>query len=333
MSKTSLVTGSTGFIGSSLCRGLLAAGYRVRAFHRPSSSLKLIEDLDVEHATGDVTQPETLIEAMEGVDFVFHAASKVDYWREPDGMYAVTVGGTRNVLSAALDKGVQRLVYTSSVASLGVPEVKPAKGQPPYLINENHVWNYPPKLWRYGHAKYRAEMEIQTAVARGLDVVIVNPSMVLGPGDINQISGQMVILISKGFVKFGIPGGMNAIHIDDAVRGHLLALERGRRGERYILGGENDTFLRFMQTTAEVVGVKPPKHVIPTWVLRPIAAPLDLLCRFTPMPFNGDLLRFCSQQMYYDTSKAKEVLGFEPHFSFRQALQATYEWYKQQGVV
>jgi dihydroflavonol-4-reductase len=333
MSKVALVTGSTGFIGSNLCRGLLAAGYQVHAFHRPTSSLELIEDLDVEHATGDITQPETLVEAMDGVDFVFHAASKVDYWREPDGMFAVTVGGTRNVLSAALEAGVERLVYTSSVASLGVPEVKPAKGKPPYLINENHTWNYRPELWRYGHAKYQAEMEVQKAVARGLDVVIANPSMVLGPGDINQISGQMVILISKGFVKFAIPGGINGIHIDDAVRGHLLALERGRMGERYILGGENNTFLSFMQTTAEVVGANPPQHVIPAWVLRPMAAPLDLLCRFIPMPFNGDLLRFCSQMMYYDTRKGKEVLGFEPEYSFRQALQATYEWYKEQGVV
>jgi dihydroflavonol-4-reductase len=333
MSKKILVTGSTGFVGSNLCRALLDAGYQVRAFHRPSSSLNLIEGLDLEYASGDITQPKTLVEAMHGVDFVFHTASKVDYWREPDGMYSVTVGGTRNVLQAALESDVERVVYTSSVASLGVPEVKGVKGKPPLLMNENNVWNYRPEWWRYGHVKHLAELEIQKAVAQGLDVVIVNPSMVLGPGDVNRISGEIVILVAKGIVKFGISGGMNAIHIDDAVRGHILALERGHRGERYILGGENDTFLSFMQTTADVVGVRPPKHVIPGWVLRLMAGPLDVLCRFVPMPFNGDLLRFCSQLMYYDTRKAEDVLGFKAEYPFRDALQSAYDWYKSQGMV
>jgi dihydroflavonol-4-reductase len=333
MSKNILVTGSTGFVGSNLCRALLDAHYHVRAFHRPTSSLKLIEDLDVEYASGDITQPETLVKAMDGVDFVFHTASKVDYWREPDGVYSITVGGTRNVLQAALDAGVERVVYTSSVASLGVPEGVGVKNQTPLLMNENNVWNYRPEWWRYGHVKHLAELEVQKAVARGLDVVIVNPSMVMGPGDVNRISGEMVILVAKGVVWFGISGGMNAIHIDDAVRGHLLALEHGHRGERYILGGENETFLSFMQTTAEVVGVRPPKYVIPSWILRSMAAPLDLLCRFFPMPFNGDLLRFCSQPMYYDTRKAEEVLGFKAVHSFRDALQAAYDWYKAEGMV
>jgi len=333
MSKLALVTGSTGFVGSSLCRALLDNGYDLRAFHRTSSSLILIQDLDVEHAVGDVTQPDTLVEAMEGVDVVFHAASKVDYWREPDGLYHVTVGGTRNVLQAALEAGVERVVYTSSVGSLGVPDIKGRVGHDPILINENNVWNYRPEWWRYGHAKHMAENEVQKAVAQGLDAVIVNPSMILGQGDINRISGEIVIMMAKGVVLFAIPGGINAVHIDDVIRGHLLALENGSRGERYILGGENDTFLTFMQTTAEIVGVRPPQRVIPPWVLLPLAGPLDLLCRFLPMPFNGDLLRFCSRYMYYDTRKAEDVLGFKAQYSFRDALQSTYEWYKSQGMI
>ena len=289
MTQTVLVTGATGFIGSNLCRGLLDAGYDVRIFRRPTSSLRLIDDLDVDHVLGDINEPKTLVEAMRGVEAVFHTASKVDYWRGSNGMYPSTVGGTRNVLAVALDAGVQRVVYTSSVASLGVPDVKAVGGQFPLLMNETHAWNYRPEWWRYGHAKHMAEMEVQKAVAKGLDVVIVNPSMVLGPRDVNRISGEIVVLVARGIVRLGIPGGMNAIHIKDAVRGHLLALERGRRGERYILGGENNTFLKFIQVTAEVVGVKPPKYAIPSWILRPLASPLDLLCRFVPMPFNGDL--------------------------------------------
>jgi len=197
-----LVTGSTGFIGSHLCRTLLDAGYRVRAFHRAPSSLQLIADLDVEHAVGDLTQPDTLAKAMPGIAVVFHAASQVDYWRRPNRMYPVTVGGTRNVLQAALDARVQRVVYTSSVAALGMPDLTG------FLIDETHVWNYKPKLWRYGHAKHLAEKEVQNAVAQGLDVVIVNPAMVLGPGDANRISGEVVIQVANGIVKFGLPGGI-----------------------------------------------------------------------------------------------------------------------------
>ncbi len=333
MPKTALVTGSTGFIGSNLCRSLLEAGYQVRAFHRLTSSLRLIQDLDVDHALGDITQPGTIAAAMKGLDVVFHAASKVDYWRGSVGMYLVTVGGTQNVLRAALDAGVQRVVYTSSAASLGIPVFTSRNDHSPLLMNENHVWNCRLEWWQYGHAKYLAEMEIQKAVARGLDAVIVNPSMVLGPGDINRISGEIVVQVAPGIIRFGIPGGMNAIHIDDVVRGHLLALERGRTGERYILGGGNHTYLDFIQTTARIVGVRPPQHNIPAGLLRPAAGPLDLLCRLVPMPFNGDVLRFSGRYLYYDTKKAQQELGLTGLHSVQTALQDTYDWYRVQGMV
>ena len=333
MPKTALVTGANGFIGSNLCRGLLKAGYEVRAFHRSTSDLQLLTGLGVSHALGDVTQTDTLNAAIAGVDVVFHTASKGDYWRGPDGMYPVTVGGTRNVVRAALEAGVQRLVYTSSVAALGIPDPVHACVHNPPLMNENHVWNCRPSWWRYGHAKHMAEKEIQKGVARGLDAVIVNPSMILGPGDINRISGEIVIQVSRGIVQYGITGGMNAIHIHDAVRGHILALERGRMGERYILGGENDTYLHFIQTTAEIIGVRPPKHIISAGVLRPFAGPLDLLCRLIPMPFNGDLLRFSGRYLYYNNQKAQQVLGLTTLKSVRLALQDTYEWYREQGMV
>ncbi len=306
----------------------------MRALHRPSSSLTLLQGLDVERFMGDVTQPETLYPAMRGVDLVFHTASRVDYWRGVDGMYQVTVDGTWNVLQAALEVGVRRVVHTSSVAALGVPAPPHNKRsvQPTHL-NENHVWNYKPRWWRYGHAKYLAEQKVQWAVARGLDVVIVNPAMILGPGDVNRISGELVILISRGVVPFGIAGGMNAIHVDDVARGHLLAMEFGSTGERYILGGENLTYLEMFQLTAEIVGVKPPTVVIPAGVLRPFAGLLDFLCHFYPLPFNGDLLRFAGQFMYYDTSKAQRVLGLKGLKAVRTAIQETWDWYCEQGMV
>jgi dihydroflavonol-4-reductase len=333
MPNIALVTGSTGFIGSNLCRALVESGYRVRAFHRPTSSQNLIQDLDVDHTLGDITQPETITAAMKGVDVVFHTASKVDYWRGPEGMYKVTVDGTGNLLQAALDAGVERVVYTSSIAAFGLPASIPKNDHPALLMNENNTWNYRPELWRYGHAKHLAEMEIQKAVARGLDCVIVNPSMVLGPGDINRISGEIVIQMARGIVRFGIPGGMNAIHIEDVVRGHLLALEHGRRGERYILGGSNHTYLDFIQTTARIVGVRQPQVIIPSWLLRPAAGPLDLLCRLFPLPINGDLLRFSGHFLYYDTKKAQQELGLTGLHSVKTALQDTYDWYRAQGMI
>jgi dihydroflavonol-4-reductase len=333
MPKTALITGSTGFIGSRLCRELLAAGYQVRAFHRPNSSLTLLQGLDVEYALGDITQPATLATAMIDIDVVFHTASKVDYWRGEGGLYPVTVGGTRNVLHAALEANVHRVVYTSSSAALGLTRYIPPSNIPPPLINETHVWNLPPRTWRYGHAKYLAEMEIQKAVARGLDCVIVNPTMVLGPGDINRISGEIIVQAVGGLVLFWTSGGLNAIHINDVVRGHLLALERGQMGERYILGGENHTFKDFFQTVTGIVGVRPPQFFIPAWLLRPAAGPLDLLSRLFPLPFNGNILRFSGHFLYYDTRKAQQELGLTGLRSVQTALQDTYDWYRDQGMI
>jgi dihydroflavonol-4-reductase len=155
----------------------------------------------------------------------------------------------------------------------------------------------------------------------------------LGPGDIHRISGEIVVQVARGIVRFGIPGGMNAIHIDDVAHGQLLALEHGHTGERYILGGENDTFLHFIQKTAQVVGRRPPTLIIPGWVLRPLASPLDLLCRFIPMPINGDLLHFSSRHLYYDTTKAQQELGFVAQRSVQEALQDAYNWYKNAGII
>jgi dihydroflavonol-4-reductase len=333
MPKTALITGSTGFIGSQLCRELLAAGYQVRAFHRPTSSLTLLQGLDVDHALGDITQPATLATAMKGIDVVFHTASKVDYWRGEGGLYPVTVGGTCNVLQAALEAKVHRVVYTSSAAALGITGYAPPNNLPPLLMNETHVWNLPPRSWRYGHAKYLAEMEVQKAVARGLDCVIVNPTMVLGPGDINRISGEIIVQAVRGLVRFWTSGGLNAIHIDDVVRGHILALERGQMGERYILGGENQTFIDFFQTVTKIVGARPPQFFIPAWLLRPAAGPLDLLCHVFPLPFNGNILRFSGHFLYYDTNKAQQELGLIELRSVRTALQDTYDWYRARGMI
>ena len=333
---TYLVTGSTGFIGSQICRALVADGRPVRAFHRSSSPLIGLEGLVVEHAIGDITQPETLAAAMQGVDYVFHTAAQLGQVDDPEQMYAVTVAGTRNVLQAAAMANVQRVVHTSSVAALGVPSW--AESHPPTetgkpsvlpLINERHTWNYRPEWWRYGHAKYLAELEVQRAVAEGLDVVIVNPAVVIGAGDLHRVSGNIILHVARRHVPVTVPGGLNVVHIDDVVRGHLAALTRGRTGERYILGGENLSHTSFLKMIAEVTGVAPPRLTLPANLVRSLAGPLALIERWLPLPVNGETLRQAGYFFYYDTAKATHALSLPAPLPARQAIAEAYAWYQK----
>jgi dihydroflavonol-4-reductase len=334
-----LVTGSTGFIGSQLCRALVAEGHHVRAFHRPGSPLAGLSGVDVEHAVGDITQPETLAPVMQGTEVIFHAAAFVGSARDPRKAYAATVGGTRNVLQAAREAGVRRVIHTSSVAALGVPKesitaasLKHSTASFP-IIDERHTWNYRPDWWQYGHAKYLAEMEVQRAVAEGQDVVILNPAVVIGAGDLNRISGDIIMHVAQGHVRVAVPGGLNAIYIGDVVRSHLAAVTRGRTGERYILGGENLTHLRFLQIVAEVTGAKPPLFTLPLRLARALAGPISVAGNVLPLPISKDALRRVGYYFYYDTLKARVELGLADTLPVRMAVAEAYAWYKELGMV
>jgi dihydroflavonol-4-reductase len=314
-----------------LCRALVADGHQVCAFHRPNSPTLGLQGIHVEHAIGDITSPETLVEAMQGIEVVFHAAAMLGARSNRRGMYAVTVDGTHNVLEAARAAGVRRVVHTSSVAALGVP--LESRGSPQFLMDENHTWNYPPDRWIYGHAKYMAEMEVQRFVARGLDAVIVNPAVVLGAGDLNRISGNTVIYVSRGFLKVAPPGGSNVVHIADVVAGHLAALKLGRSGERYILGGENISHRRLIETIAEVAGVGKPWVNLPAWLVRSLARPIAGASGFLKLPVNSEALQKVGHYFYYDTGKARSELNLPEPRSVRQAVEDTYQWYRKQGVI
>jgi dihydroflavonol-4-reductase len=316
-----LVTGSTGFIGSNLCRALVQAGHRVRAFHRPGSTLRMLEGLDVEHAAGDLSNAESLGAAVEGMEAVFHAAAFMG-GRQPGKQYAVTVEGTRRLARAALEAGVKRLVHTSSVAALGVPE--PDQMEP---FNESHTWNYRAERYPYGYAKYQAELEIQKAVAQGLDAVIVNPSMVFGAGDIYRQSSSIVRSVAQRKLPASVEGGINVVHIADVVAGHLAALERGQTGERYILGGENLSFLEFIQLIARAAGVPAPTLVFPGGLLRLLAGPVGLFESFLNLPIPTDLFHLAGRYFYYDTQKAHTQLGLPPHRPAEEAVRAALEWF------
>jgi dihydroflavonol-4-reductase len=324
-----LVTGSTGFIGGALCRALVAQGHTVRAFHRSTSSLSLLEGLPVEHATGDLTQPATLEAAMQGIEVVFHTAAMLGHMHDPGRMYAITVEGTRFVLQAALKARVRRVVHTSSVAALGVPERGPG-GIPadPPLLDEAHSWNYIPGRWPYGYAKNLAEQEVQKAVAQGLDVVIVNPAVVIGPGDIYRLSDSIVVNVARRRFPVAAQGGMNVVHIDDVVAGHLAALERSRTGERTILGGENISLLAFLALTASVTGAPPPRGVLPMWVIRPLAWAARLASTFINLPVDTSLLNLAGYYFYYDLTKSQRDLGLPAPRPARMAVEDAWAWFK-----
>jgi dihydroflavonol-4-reductase len=321
-----LVTGSTGFIGSSLCRALLERGHAVRAFHRPSSKLRLLDGLEVEHATGDLTQPETLEAAVQGVEVVFHAAAWMGGSEQNGRQYAITVEGTRSLLQEAQRASVRRVVHTSSVAALGVPEENQGT---PALMDENHTWNYRPDLHPYGYAKYLAELEVQKAVSRGIDAVIVNPTLVFGRGDLYRQSSSIVTQVAERRLPVGVSGGLNCVHIDDVIEGHIAAMELGRTGERYILGGENLTFMEMLQTIASVTGAPAPDRALPTGLLHALSRPAHLFQSFVHLPVSADLLQLAGRFFYYDTRKAGEALGLTVRRGARQAFQEAYEWFSQ----
>lgn len=327
-----LVTGSTGFIGAHLCRALAARGDEVRAFHRPTSRLTLLEDLPVEHFTGDLGQPETIRAAMQGVQVVFHAAAQLG-GHEPGRMYTVTVEGTRAVMRAALEAGVERVVHTSSIAALGVPESGPAGGRLPALLSESHTWNYAPERWPYGYAKYLAELEVQSAVAAGLDAVIVNPSMVIGPGDIYRQTSSLVVQVARGRLPALVEGGANWVHVADVVDGHLAALARGRRGERYILGGENMTHTAVVAKMAAAAGVIAPILVLPGGVMRLLARLARPLQAFLSLPVELSLLNLAGKFFYCDPRKTQSELGLIRPRPVDEAVRAAYEWFVGVGAI
>lgn len=318
-----LVTGSTGFIGSSLCRGLVEAGHQVRAFHRNSSTLRLLDGLAVEHATGDLTQPDTLQAAMQDVEVVFHAAAWMGS-SEPGRLYAVTVEGTREALAAARKSGVRRVVLTSSVAALGVPELGV-----PSLLNENHTWNLRPDYYPYGYAKYLAELEGQKAVALGQDVVTVNPSLVFGRGDLYRQSHSIVMQVAQRKVGVAIEGGVNVVHIDDVVAGHLAALERGQTGERYILAGENMSYLTLLQRIAAVVGAPAPNLVLPAGLVRTLGGLARLFKNYLDLPVSPEYFHLAGYYFYFDSRKAQEALGLPPPRPAEEAIAEAYAWFRQ----
>jgi len=328
-----LVTGSTGFIGAQLCHALVERGDEVCAFHRPTSNMTLLEGLPVEHVLGDLTRAETLQSACRGVDAVFHTAALLGGRVQPGRMYTIIVEGTRAVVQAALQAGVGRFVYTSSVAALGVPESIPSADIPFPLLDEAHTWNFRPNDWPYGYAKYLAELEIQKGVAHGLDAVIVNPGYVIGAGDIYRQVSSIIVQVARRRVPVLTEGGLNVVHVADVVAGHLAALELGQRGERYILGGQNLSHQTLVQKIAEAAGVHPPVTVLPADLVRSLAGIYNLLQAFVDLPISASEMHLAGYHFYYDTHKARTRLQLPNSRPVDEAIREALAWFAQAGAI
>ncbi len=317
-----LITGGTGFLGANLADGLLQQGWQVRILRRTTSPLDAVKDLQVEHAIGDVTDCDSLLAAMKDIDIVFNVAAISAYWRnKPDLIYKVNVDGARNVFEAAQRSNVRRVVHTSSAAAVGI-----VKGR---LATEADGLNLPPKRFAYGHSKWLAEQIVRERVKAGQDIAMVNPTGIIGARDINWISGSILHEAAFGRIPVYPQGGVNFVAVQDVVAGHIAAVEKGRSGERYILGGENLTNRQTIEMACEITGVKKPRFTQPKWTIPGVALFLDMVSAIVgpKLPLSGEQMRLTNEFIWFDSAKAQRELGL-PHTPVRQAMQECYDWYK-----
>ena len=322
-----LVTGGTGFLGANLAEGLLKQGWTVRILRRKTSPLDAIKFLDVEHAIGDVLNLDSLIAAMKQIDVVFNVAAISSYWRNTaDLVYKVNVDGARHVFEAARRSNVKRVVHTSSAAAIGL-----TKGR---LAAEADPFNLPPERFVYGHSKWLAEQIVHERVAAGQDITMVNPTGIIGPRDINWISGSILREAARHRVPVLPQGGVNFVAVQDVVAGHIAAVDKGKPGERYILGGENLLNRDTIVMACEIVGVRPPRFVQPRWSIPMATFVLDLIAAIIGprLPLSGEQMRLTAEYIWFDSSKAQRELDL-PHTPVRQALQECYNWYKANGYL
>jgi dihydroflavonol-4-reductase len=266
---------------------------------------------------------------MEGCDAVFHAAGvTADYWQQDrERLLRVNVQGTHYVVQAALQTGVSRLVFTSSQAALGLPEDG-------VVMDESHTYNLAPHVYPYGYSKALAEQEVQKGVAQGLDAIIVNPSVVLGPRDANLQNSRIILEVQRGLIPLVPPGGLNIVDAVDLGRGHVLALHRGRTGHRYLMAGHNIANLTLAQEIARVLDTRPPRGTIPRPLIRPLAWILDGANRLSPhpLPLSGDVLRMGSRYTYASNQKAVRELGFSVT-PLSDTAERAVAWLRGQGYL
>ncbi len=325
-----LITGASGFVGSAVLRALGGRGLALRALVRPSSPRGNLAGLDCEIVEGDMRHTADMCRALDGVRFVFHVAADYRLWaRDPHDIIRANLEGTRTVMEAALSRKVERIVYTSSVATLRASD-------DPVAIDETAPLAAGEGIGAYKDSKVVAERLVERLVAeRGLPAVIVMPSTPIGPRDIKPTpTGRIVIEAAMGRIPAFVDTGLNLVHVDDVAAGHLLALERGRVGERYILGGQDASLRDMLAVIARLTGRKAPTVGLPRAPLYPLAWAAETVAQVTGKePFvTRDALRMASHHMFFSSAKAQRELSYQAR-PYEQALVDALAWFRAAGYL
>ncbi len=325
---TTLVTGATGFVGNHVARQLVAAGHSVRVLVRPTSRVESLDGLPLERVAGDLRDVLSLGRAMKGVQQVFHVAADYRLWtRNPDEIYESNVGGTQRLFEVAGQSGVKRIVYTSTVATIAVPSHNGT------LPNEETHATIEQMIGHYKRSKFLAEAEAMKAAAAGLPVVIVNPTAPVGPGDWKPTpTGKIVVDFLSGKMPAYVDTGLNLVAVEDVAAGHLLAAEKGRVGERYILGARNMTLKEILEVVATMIGRPAPRVRLPHAVALAAGYADEWFSRIAGreprIPLEG--VRMSRHRMFVESHKAERELGYRPG-SVEEALERAVRWYEKHG--
>jgi len=328
------VTGATGFLGNHVARALAAEGAELRLLVRPSSDLHNIENLSAERVTGDLRDPASIEKALSGCEVVFHVAADYRLWvRNPEQMYRSNVEGTRRLLEAARRQGVRRVVYTSSVATMGFASNGRASE---HVTDEESPVSLDDMIGHYKRSKFMAERVAVDAAKSGLDVVIVNPTTPVGERDVKPTpTGRIVLDFLKGKFPAYVETGLNLVDATECARGHIQALEKGKTGERYILGGENLTLKQILDRLAAITGLKSPTVKLP-YVFAFATGVVDemvtgRLLRREPRA-TIDAVRMGRKMMFVSSAKAERELGWKM-VAVDGALRRSVEWFRANGYV
>ena len=322
-----LVTGGTGFVGANVVRELLREGAQVRVLARPRGDRRAIDGLKIDVCEGDLGDAPSLRRAVQGVRTVYHVAADYRLWaRHPDELHRVNVEGTRALLQAAADAGAHRVVYTSTVGALGIPPAgAPGTETTPVTLAD--------MVGPYKTSKFLAEQVALGFALKGLPLVIVNPSAPIGPWDVKPTpTGQMIVDFLRGKMFATVDTGLNLVHVRDVARGHLLAAERGRVGEKYILGNTNLTLAEIGALLAGITGGRAPRVRIPYAVAWLAAGCMEAAARVTGAPPRVSLtaVRMSRKHMYFTAAKAVRELGL-PQTDVREALRDATDWFVEHG--
>jgi len=326
----SLVTGAAGFVGSAVAHALVNEGSDVRVIVRSTSRRENLGNLDVEVFEGDLTNPASLRAALKGCDRLFHVAADYRLWaRDPQQMYRSNVDGTINIMDAAREAGVQKIVYTSSVATVGLKSDRSA-------ANEDTPASIEQMVGPYKRSKYLAEQEvIRRSRESALPVVIVNPSAPVGPRDIKPTpTGRMILDAAAGRMPAYVDTGLNIVHVDDVAKGHLLAAERGKHGERYILGSNDMHLKEILTLVAQVAGQKPPRIRLPHAAILPVAWISEAIARLTGIEprVTVDGVKLAKKTMFFSSQKAIDQLGYQPRAA-RLAVEDAVRFFREHGYL